>query len=166
MEKATPAAPRLLACSRGVKAPSNLAPAKIGSDAWLTPDKQLKKGKLFSAWLSCSPAVSWNRAGMRHLSPPQLGMDGLVTLRGTLTLNKMYFTSQPKQKCNPALNKRSCGPGTAPCTSLQVHCTCAWSWNVSVGFKEDWGVPLTPKEPPLPASSAWEVGNALQPQGA
>lgn len=163
MEKATPAAPGLLACSRGVKAPSNLAPAKTGSDAWLTPDKQLKKGKLFSAWLSCSPAVSWSSAGLRHLSPPQLGIDGLVRLCGTVTLNKLYFTQQAKQRRNPALNKHSCGPVTALCTCLQVHSTCAWSWNVSVGFKEDWGVPLPPKEPPLPASPAWKVANTLQP---
>lgn len=63
MEQTTPAALRLLACSRGVEAPSNLAPAKIGSGARLTPGKRLEKEKLFGARLSCSPAIPWNGAG-------------------------------------------------------------------------------------------------------
>lgn len=46
---ATPAALRLLARSRGVEALSKLAPAKIGSGAWLSPGERLGKEKLFGA---------------------------------------------------------------------------------------------------------------------
>lgn len=31
--------------------------------------------------------------------------------------------SKTEQQCNPALNKDSRGPATAPCTQLQIHST-------------------------------------------
>lgn len=52
---ATPAALRLLARSRGVEALSKLAPAKIGSGAWLSPGERLGKEKLFGARRSWGP---------------------------------------------------------------------------------------------------------------